>query len=146
MFFRKKHFFNEQERKGIVQAIAEAEAMTSGEIRVHVEPKCKGDVLLRAAFVFHKLEMHKSTHANRVLIYIAHDDRKFAILGDKGINAVVPANFWDNIKEGMREYFKKGQFYEGTVFAIREAGQHLKVYFPHTGEQKNELPNETGEG
>ena len=145
MFF-KKHFFTEEEKKAVVQAITEAEAMTSGEIRVHIEPKCKGEVLHRAAHVFYKLGMDKTTHANGVLIYIAHDDRKFAILGDKGINAVVPANFWDSTKEAMRDHFKRGEFFTGTVFAIRETGMHLKQYFPHLGDQKNELPNEISEG
>jgi uncharacterized membrane protein len=145
MLFRKK-FFSEQEKDALVKAITEAEEMTSGEIRVHIEPKCKGDVLHRATEVFHHLNMDKTTHANGVLIYIAHDDKKFAILGDKGINAVVPANFWEGTKEVMREHFKRGEFFEGTVFAIRETGSHLKQYFPHLGNQQNELPNEISEG
>jgi uncharacterized membrane protein len=145
MFF-KKHFFTEQEKKDIVQAITDAEQMTSGEIRVHIEPKCKGDVMHRAAHVFFHLGMDKTSHGNGVLIYIAHDDKKFAILGDKALDAVVPDNFWDSIKDAMREFFKRGEFFEGTIHAIREAGNHLKVYFPHTGEQKNELPNEISEG
>lgn len=145
MFFR-KHFFSETEKNALVLAITEAEAMTSGEIRVHIEAKCKLDPMQRASEVFYKLGMDKTTHANGVLIYIAHDDRKFAILGDKGINAVVPANFWEGTKEVMREHFKRGEFYEGTVFAIRETGEHLKQYFPHQRNQQNELPNEISEG
>lgn len=144
--FSKKHFFNETQRNAIVKAITEAEAMTSGEIRVHVEAKCAVDPVQRAAEVFHKLEMHKTTHANGVLIYIAHDDRKLAIIGDKGINAVVPANFWEGTKEVMREHFKRGEFLEGIVFAVTETGSHLKQYFPHTDNQQNELPNDISEG
>jgi len=144
--FLKRHFFNEEHRNAIVQAITDAEAMTSGEIRVHVEPKCSGDVLHRAKEVFYQLHMNETPHANGVLIYLAHNDRKFAILGDKGIHAVVPANFWDGTKEAMREHFKRGEFYEGVVFAVRETGQHLKQYFPHNKGQKNDLPNEISEG
>lgn len=143
-----KQFFSPDEKKAIVSAIAEAEAMTSGEIRVHIEPRCKHDnPVHRAHEVFYKLGMDKTTHANAVLIYIAHDDRKFAIIGDKGINQVVPANFWEGTKEAMREHFKRGEFYQGVVFAIRETGSHLKQYFPHApGESKNELSNEISEG
>jgi len=141
-----KKFFTGEESKAIVNAIAEAEAMTSGEIRIHVEAKCKGEVLHRATQIFYKLGMDKTVHANAVLIYLAHDDRKFAILGDKGINQVVPANFWDGTKEVMKEHFKRGEFYQGVLFAIQETGSHLKQYFPHQRDDKNELPNEISEG
>jgi uncharacterized membrane protein len=143
----KKNFFNEQQRKAIVAAIAEAEAMTSGEIRLHVEAKCKNEnVLARAAEIFFQLKMNETKDANGVLIYLAHEDKKFAIIGDKGIDAVVPANFWDGTKEVMSLHFHKGEFYEGLVFAIQETGSHLKQYFPLEKDDKNELSNEISEG
>ena len=146
MIFQKK-FFTEEESKAIVETIAAAEAMTSGEIRLHIEAKCKSEnVLDRAAEVFFQLKMNETAHQNGVLIYIAKDDHKFAIMGDKGINDVVPANFWDGTKEVMREHFKQSEFYEGVVFAIRETGFHLKQYFPLKDNDKNELPNEISEG
>jgi uncharacterized membrane protein len=74
-----------------------------------------------------------------------HEDHQFAILGDKGINHVVPANFWDSIKEVMREHFLKGEFFQGVVFAIKETGFHLKQYFPLQHNDKNELSNEISE-
>ena len=121
--------------------------MTSGEIRVHVEAKCPvDDPLARATELFYKLGMDKTADANGVLIYIAYEDRKLAILGDKGIHAVVPANFWDGTKEVMREHFKRGEFFAGVLFAIRETGSHLKQYFPHKRDDKNELPDEISEG
>ena len=86
MFFNSKKLFTEEESKAIVSAIAEAEDKTSGEIRLHVEPNCKGEVLDRAAEVFFKLGMDKTKDSNGVLIYVAHEDHKFAIIGDKGIN------------------------------------------------------------
>lgn len=142
----KKHFFNEQQRNAIVAAIADAEAMTSGEIRLHVEAKCKNEnVLARAAEVFFQLKMNETKDANGVLIYLAHEDKKFAIIGDKGIDAVVPANFWDGTKEVMSMHFQKGEFYEGVVFAIQETGSHLKQYFPLEKGDKNELSNEISE-
>jgi uncharacterized membrane protein len=146
MLFQKS-FFKEAETKAIVQAIGDAEAMTSGEIRLHVEAKCKKEnVLERATEVFFKLKMNETAQQNGVLIYLAYEDHKFAIIGDKGINEVVPANFWDGIKEAMREHFKLGEFYEGVVFAIRETGFHLKQYFPLKNDDKNELPNEISVG
>lgn len=142
-----KHFFSDEQNKAIVKAIGEAEAMTSGEIRLHVEPKCKNENTLdRAADVFFQLKMNETAQQNGVLIYLAYEDKKFAILGDKGIDAVVPANFWDGTKEVMSGHFKKGEFLEGLLFAIEETGSHLKQYFPLQSNDKNELTNEISEG
>ena len=143
----KKHFFNEEERKKIVQAITDAEAMTSGEIRLHIEAKCKKEnVLDRATEVFFQLKMNETKEENGVLVYLAHADKKFAIIGDKGINEVVPANFWDGTKEVMSGHFKQGEFLQGILFVIEETGSHLKQYFPLQAGDKNELTNEISEG
>ena len=77
-----KNFFTAYQKEEIKQAIGEAESNTSGEIRVHIESKCNEDVLDRAAFLFEKLEMHKTEQRNGVLFYLAVNSRKFAILGD----------------------------------------------------------------
>jgi uncharacterized membrane protein len=60
---------------------------------LHVEKNCKAEVLDRAAYVFEKLKMHQTQLRNGVLFYLAIEDRKFAILGDAGINARVPSDF-----------------------------------------------------
>jgi len=146
MLFRKS-FFSDAEKTAIARAITDAEAMTSGEIRVHIEPSTNGaNVMERALKVFKQLDMHKTAQANGILIYIAYSDKQFAILGDSGIDHVVPANFWDGIKEVMAMHFAKAEFYEGIVFAIKETGLHLKQYFPLHENDKNELPNEISEG
>ena len=142
----KKEFLSKHEKQIIVKAITEAEDMTSGEIRVHIEAKCEVDVLTRATEMFYQLGMDKTTHANGVLVYVAYEHKKFAILGDKGINAVVPENFWDDIKNEMAAHFKRGEYYHGIVLAIKHTGSHLKQYFPHVRDQINELPNEISEG
>jgi uncharacterized membrane protein len=143
----KKQFFTDEQRRTIVQAIADAEATTSGEIRLHVEPACKKEnVLDRAAEIFFQLKMNETAARNGTLIYLAYDDHKFAIIGDEGINAVVPANYWDGTKQVMAEHFKKGEFMEGILFAIKETGSHLKQYFPISEHDKNELSNEISEG
>lgn len=142
-----KDFFSAEQKKTIVRAIAEAEDMTSGEIRVHIEPKCKNeDVLQRATEMFYQLGMDKTAAANGVLIYIAYEDHRFAIIGDKGINSVVPATFWDGTKEVMKGHFERGEFLEGILFAVRESGFHLKQYFPISEHDKNELSDEISEG
>src|SRR3978361_1168460 len=131
--------FNEEEQQRIRVAIENAEKHTSGQLRVCIEKTCSEDVLDRAAKYFHKLDMHKTKLRNGVLIYVATVDRKFAIIGDKGINKAVPENFWDDTKEDMLQHFKYGNLVEGIVTGIAIAGEHLQKYFPHKLNDKNEL-------
>lgn len=134
--------FNEDEQHRIRVAIEDAEKHTSGQIRVCIEKTCNEDVLDRAAKYFHKLDMHKTKHRNGVLIYLATVDRKFAIIGDEGINKLVPADFWDSTKEDMLEHFKLGDLVEGIVTGLKIAGEQLHKYFPHHKRGHNELSDD----
>ena len=135
-------FFSKQQQADILASVREAEKNTSGEIRIHIESSCSGDVLERAAWVFNKLGMFKTEQRNGVLFYLAVNDRKFAILGDAGINAKVPPGFWDEIKEVMRRHFSDTQFTEGLSEGIRMAGNQLKAHFPYKKDDVNELSDE----
>jgi len=135
-------FFSKEQQIEIIQAIKNAEQNTSGEIKIHIEKKCHGDVLDRAAYIFKKLGMHKTNLRNGVLIYLAFETRKFAIIGDAGINSKVPENFWDSIKDNMLQHFKKGNFTEGLTEAITQVGMQLKEYFPHKKNDVNEISDE----
>ncbi len=137
-----KRFFSENQQEIIVNAIKEAEINTSGEIRVHIENRCKKNVMDRAVEVFATLKMHKTELRNGVLFYLAVEDKKFAIIGDAGINAVVPENFWDAIKTEAIESFKKGEFTEGLAAGIKAAGMQLKANFPYQQDDVNELPDD----
>lgn len=139
-------FFTKEQKDDITRAVQNAEHNTSGEIRVHMEGKCKGDVLDRAVYIFEKLEMHKTELRNGVLFYLAVEDRKFAILGDAGINAVTPEDFWDSIKAKMLEHFKKDEFAAGLVTGITLAGEKLKEHFPYQQDDVNELSDEISFG
>lgn len=141
-----KIFFTKEEKQSIEDAIRQAELNTSGEIRVHIENKFKGDVLDRAAFIFDKLGMKKTELRNGVLFYLAIKNRKFAIIGDSGINAVVPENFWEDTKEIMAAHFKEGDFTTGLSKGIIEAGNILKKHFPHKSDDINELSDEISFG
>lgn len=134
--------FTENEQQRIQQAVADAEKSTSGEIRVCMEKTCSDNPLDRAAKYFAQLEMHKTKLRNGVLIYVATVDRKFAVIGDVGINTVVPADFWDSTKEAMLSHFKYGNLVEGIITGITQAGEQLKKYFPHLLNDKNELPDD----
>jgi uncharacterized membrane protein len=134
--------FNDQEQELIRNAIAAAEKRTSGQIRVCVEKTCSVDVLDRAAQYFVELEMHQTRQHHGVLIYLAMADRKFAIIGDTGINNVVPETFWDETKEAMLQYFKNGDLVEGIATGLNMAGEQMAKYFPHQDSDINELPDD----
>ncbi|MGQ9780601.1 MAG: TPM domain-containing protein [Bacillota bacterium] len=140
------HFFSREEKKRIVEAIAAAEAETSGEIRVHVEGSCGGDPLARARQVFAALGMDRTAARNGVLIYLAVRDRRFAVIGDEGIDRVVPEGFWEETKDVMEGYFREGRFVEGILHGIASVGAHLAAYFPRQPGDINELPDEPSEG
>jgi uncharacterized membrane protein len=140
------NFFTKEQKKQITEAIARAEMNTSGEIRLHVDNRCRIDVLDCAAGWFEKLKMHKTELRNGVLFYLAVGDRKFAIIGDAGINAVTPDNFWDNITEEVLSLFREEKFTEGLIRGIEMAGEQLKKHFPYQSDDSNELSDDISFG
>ena len=125
-----EEFLSEQDETEVVEAIQQAEKKTSGEIRVHIEKTSKGDIWDRAMEVFHLLKMDNTKEDNGVLIYVAIEDRSFVIYGDKGINEVVPKDFWESTKDAIAAQFKKGNFKQGLIDGISRAGQELQAHFP----------------
>ena len=138
--------FDLETKKAVVAAIIEAERKTSGQIRVHVQKKCKEGALHEAKKVFHRLKMHKTKHRNAVLIFIALEDRQFAILGDSGIHTHVGDSYWSQARDKMASYFAKGQMKEGVVAGVLSVGEKLKAHFPADAYDQNELSNEITEG
>ena len=137
-----RQILNNEEDRRVVEAIQQAERNTSGEIKVHIENHCKGDVEARSLFIFNRLKMHETAQRNGVLIYLAVKDRKFAILGDEGINNVVEEDFWNDVKDLMLSHFKEGRFIEGLEAGIQRCGEKLKAYFPYQSDDINEIPDD----
>ena len=135
-------FLNKKDEEEVVDAIRKAELRTSGEIRVHLERKSNVPALERATILFAKLKMNNTKAENGVLIYVAVDDKKFAICGDRGINEKVPADFWESTKELIQSHFKNGQFKQGLVSGIESAGEQLRRFFPWESDDRNELSDE----
>ena len=135
-------FLSKAEEQEIVRAIVEAEKNTSGEIRVHIEEHTEKSPLERAQEVFFELKMDETQDRNGVLFYVCVSDKKFAILGDKGINEAVESDFWDCTKDIVIANFKERNFRKGLVEGILRAGERLKKYFPYQSDDTNELSNE----
>ena len=139
-------FFSKEEEALIVESIRKAELATSGEIRVHVEVGAEAPAISVAKRVFFQLGMDKTSDRNGVLILLEVDRREFAIIGDGGIDKVVPADFWDSTRDIMQRHFREGEFAKGIELAIGEVGTQLKTYFPYQSDDVNELPDEISYG
>ncbi|MEM6629457.1 MAG: TPM domain-containing protein [Bacteroidota bacterium] len=142
-----ERFFTTGEEKEIVAVIKQAESLTSGEIRVHLENHCTAnEVMERAWELFHELEMGETALRNGVLIYLAVRDHSFAVIADKGIHEKVEPNFWESEVGTMSAHFKKGEFKLGIIKAIQDIGQKLANYFPPSTENPNELSDDISFG
>ena len=139
-------FLTKEEEQAIVEAIGVAEKATSGEIRVHIEKTTSLTPFDRALEVFYNLKMNETKEQNGVLIYLAVEDKTFAICGDKGINDVVAEDFWDNTKNIMGNHFKSGNFKQGLIDGVLEARDQLKKYFPDKENDTDEVSNEISKG
>ncbi len=140
-------FFSTTEEKEIVAAIKRAESLSSGEIRVHLENRCKEEETQdRAWQLFHELEMGETEARNGVLIYLAVKDHRFCIIGDEGIYEKEAHVFWEELVQEMEAAFRAGNFSEGIILAVDTLGKELAKYFPPGEENANELPDEISFG
>lgn len=133
----------EIETAKVVQAIEEAEEITSAEIRVHYTV-CGGrtPLLVEAEKTFNALKMHKTEHQNGVLIFLRLRKKEIAIIGDKGIHKHVGTEFWEAVKEEIIQTIKENNITDGIINGVHLVGKQLAKYFPPTDENPNELSNE----
>lgn len=137
-----REFLTEEQEQKIIKAITDAEEFTTGEIRIHIEFKCKKDPLERAKEIFQELEMHETDARNGVILYIATKDRKVAVFGDEGITDQVEDDFWQDEIDKLIGEFKQGNFERGIESVVGDIGEKLKQFFPSDGTDPNELDNE----
>ncbi len=144
---RTHRFVQQLEHDRINRAIKDAEARTSGQIRVFLQRGVfEEDALKRAEQKFIQLGMQKTKERNGVLIFVAPRAQKFAVVGDEGVHQKCGDEFWQQLIEKMRAHFLREDFTEALVEAITAAGDLLARYFPRIGPSTNELPDEIVEG
>lgn len=132
-----------EELDRISETIRLAESNTSGEIRVYVARKCKGDPLDIAYKKFNQLKMDSTELRNSVLIYVSPADRKSAIYADEGIDKLINRpDFWQETLDLMLSYFKREQIFEGICKGVLKTGDVLKELYPVSENDINELDNE----
>jgi len=137
-----RRFLAGSDLDAVTRAIARAEGRTSGEIRVHLEATCPGDPTPRAVAVFERLGMHRTARRNGVLIYVAIEDRKLAVIGDAGVHERVAPDYWQGLSGTLVAHFREGRPRDGLVTAIREVGEELRRHFPRAPDDRDELSDE----
>ncbi len=130
----------------MIQAIRTAEKECSAEFRIHIENRCRNQVLDRAVEIFNRLHMHQTRDRNGVLIYLAIKDHRSAIIGDVNVNKYVEKEFWQECHRGMTGYFSEGRYTDGICHAIECLQTELRTHFPWTKEDVNELPDDISFG
>lgn len=144
--FQKKpvEYFSADQKSAIVEAIRNAEHLTSGEVRLYVESNCKlVNPAHRAKELFDSLQMYKTDQRNAVLLYVAMKDRQLAVYGDEGIHKKVGDEFWNAAVTNMLTHFNQQNYTDGLVKIIYDIGEALEAHFPYDNEgDKNELPDD----
>lgn len=131
----------------IKAAIAAAERQTSGEIRVSVSRFFWGSVRRAAEKAFQRMDMGATRDRNGILFFVVPSRHRFVVIGDQGIHQKVGQDFWEKLVAAMAVDFKAGNFNEGLVSGITEAGRLLGLHFPYEGEKDvNELPDDIDYG
>jgi uncharacterized membrane protein len=141
--------FRPEDLDEIAAAVRRAEAQTTAEVRVHMERGVPAgrEALGRAQEVFRRLRMHKTRQRNGVLVYLALEDRKLAIVGDAGIHARVGDVYWETVRDLMVRHLRAAAPREAIVNAVEELGRALAQHFPRgPGDDPNELANEVSTG
>lgn len=134
-------FLKQLDDERIVRAIAAAERRSSGEIRVYVSHKNRTDAMAFARRRFADLGMAQTRQRNAVLIYVVPLTRRFAIIGDTGLDEKCGDAFWGELSAAMSDEFKKGHFTEAILAAIARVGDELAKHFPREPGDGNELPD-----
>ena len=145
-----RRFLTETDFDAITRAIRTAEARTSAEIRVHLERRVpRGlffgrapDVLARAQHLFRRLGMHRTAERHGVLIYLAVEERRLAVVGDEGIHGRVGDSHWHRVRDLMVERLRANAHREAIERAIEEVGRELAAHYPRRPDDRNELSDE----
>ena len=144
---RTTEFLGRLDHARIVQAIKDAEATTSGEIRVYVQRGVlKENPVIAAQRNFQQLGMEKTGERNGVLIFVAPRAQKFAVIGDEGVHQKCGAEFWHGLVDTMRGHFQKADFTAALIQAIGDTGQLLAQHFPRRSDDRDELSDQIVEG
>jgi uncharacterized membrane protein len=135
-------WLSDDDLAAVTAAIAAAERATSAEVRVHLDLRCPVDPMARAVAVFEQLRMHNTRDRNAVLVYVALDDHRLAVVGDQGIHERVGQLYWERLVAALRTHFVQGRPRQGLIAVLDDLGRQLAQHFPRRPDDVNELTDE----
>ena len=144
-----RKIFSERDLDDIAAAVGRVERTAAAEVRVHLERRvhhARGeapDALARAQALFQHLGMHETRHRNGVLVYLALEDRKLAIVGDEAIHAHVGDAYWAHVRDLMVRHLRAEAPRDAVVHAVEDLGRVLAEHFPReSGDGPGDLTND----
>ncbi|HYT31072.1 MAG TPA: DUF5130 family protein [Thermoanaerobaculia bacterium] len=138
----RRRFLARLDRARLEEAIREAERSTTGQVRVVVLPRVRGNLAKVAELTAERLQMHATPDRNGVLILVVPGRREFHVWGDLGIHEKVGDDFWKRVVAQISEQFQRGDFTAGLLSGIEEIGRQLTAHFPAApGSAANTLPD-----
>ena len=132
----------------IEQVIGEGEGRHAGQVCFAVEAALPFSRVWqrvtprqRAMEAFGLLRVWDTEHNDGVLIYLLLADRDVEIVADRGIHAKVGDDAWTAICRKMETAFRAGRYAEAVEEGVRAVGELLVQHSPHTGAERNEIPD-----
>ncbi|MBT1071124.1 TPM domain-containing protein [Pelotalea chapellei] len=95
----------------------------------------------KAVCAFYEEGLHRTREQNGILIFISMLERRVWILGDHGINAVIPADHWISLASRLSAGIRQGTMTQSLTAVITEVGGILQQHFPSRSDDTNELPD-----
>ena len=94
-----------------------------------------------AQIQFFRKGLYRTREETGVLIYISVFERRVWVLGDRGINAVIPEGHWKDVVAMITQAIKDRRPGEGICQAIGDVSRILQEKFPIRHNDQNELKN-----
>lgn len=138
-----RRVLSREDDDAIVAAIAQAERGNGGEVRVHIERRCRAqDPLDRARELFEALGMRETAQGTGVLLYVAVESRVACVFAGEGVHGVREPDFWEDVVGSVATGFAKGDARGGLCEALGRLGDLLRDACPGDDAAGDELPNE----
>jgi uncharacterized membrane protein len=134
------------EEQDVVRAIANAERGNRGEVRLHLEARCRGEPLARAEALYRELGMHQTRDDTGVLLYVATASRVCAVFCGAGIVSRPPEGFWKSVTDAVAQGFEAKAPARGLVDGLKRIGDVLREHVPGEDRAGDELQNTISTG
>ena len=104
--------------------------------------RCEEAVRARSIQAFYEKGLYRTKDETGVLIFISIFERKVWILGDRGINARIAPEAWQQLARELSAGIASGSACAALCRVIGKCGELLSSHFPRERENLNELGDE----